>query len=302
MLSCKIKNIIFNNPILAASGTYGYGSEVQDLVNVSSLGGIVTKSVTLLPREGNNPPRIAETSSGMLNSIGLANPGVDVFCENKIPYLNKLNTKIIINIAGSQINDYLETLEKIENSSGKHIGYEINISCPNVKEGGMEFGVDPNMTEKLTYELRKHTNKILIMKLSPNVTKIEDIAKAAENGGADGVSAINTLVGMGIDIVTRKPKINTILGGLSGPAIKPIALANVYKIYKAVKIPIIGLGGIKSTNDVLEFILAGADLVQIGTLNYKEPGIGVRLASELGAYLNQNNISSISELKGQLNI
>jgi len=166
----------------------------------------------------------------------------------------------------------------------------------------MEFDVDPNMTEKLTYELRKHTNKILIMKLSPNVTKIEDIAKAAENGGADGVSAINTLVGMGIDIVTRKPKINTILGGLSGPAIKPIALANVYKIYKAVKIPIIGLGGIKSINDVLEFILAGADLVQIGTLNYKEPGIGIRLASELGAYLNQNNISSISELKGQLNI
>ena len=302
MLSVKIKDVVFKNPIMTASGTFGYGNEIGEFIDIEKLGGVVTKSVTLHPREGNPQPRIAETDSGMLNSIGLANLGVEEYCSSKLPYLNKLDTNFIINIAGYAIEDYIETLRILESNNGKQVGYEINISCPNVKEGGMEFGVDPNMTEKLTYELRKHTNKILIMKLSPNVTKIEDIAKAAENGGADGVSAINTLVGMGIDIVTRKPKINTILGGLSGPAIKPIALANVYKIYKAVKIPIIGLGGIKSINDVLEFILAGADLVQIGTLNYKEPGIGIRLASELGAYLNQNNISSISELKGQLNI
>jgi len=302
MLSVKIKDVVFKNPIMTASGTFGYGNEIGEFIDIEKMGGVVTKSVTLHPREGNPQPRIAETDSGMLNSIGLANLGVEEYCNSKLPYLNKLDTNFIINIAGYAIEDYIETLRILESNNGKQVGYEINISCPNVKEGGMEFGVDPNMTEKLTYELRKHTNKILIMKLSPNVTKIEDIAKAAENGGADGVSAINTLVGMGIDIVTRKPKINTILGGLSGPAIKPIALANVYKIYKAVKIPIIGLGGIKSINDVLEFILAGADLVQIGTLNYKEPGIGIRLASELGAYLNQNNISSISELKGQLNI
>ena len=300
MLSCKIKNIIFNNPILAASGTYGYGSEVQDLVNVSSLGGIVTKSVTLLPREGNNPPRIAETSSGMLNSIGLANPGVDVFCENKIPYLNKLNTKIIINIAGSQINDYLETLEKIENSSGKHIGYEINISCPNVKEGGMEFGVNPKITNELTKRMRKITNKLLIMKLSPNVTNIVDIAKAAEDGGADAVSAINTVIGMGIDIKTKKPKLYTNIGGLSGPAIKPIAIANVHKIFKSVSIPIIGVGGISNAEDVVEFILAGAHLIQIGTHNYINPAAGIDIVKDLMKYCEENKISNLLDVKGQI--
>jgi len=219
-----------------------------------------------------------------------------------LPYLNKLNTNFIINIAGYAIEDYVETLQILESNKGNQVGYEINISCPNVKEGGMEFGVDPKMTEKLTKKLRKYTDKILIMKLSPNVTRIEDIAKASENGGADCISAINTLVGMGVDIKTRKPKINTVYGGLSGPAIKPVALANVHKIYKSVSIPIIGIGGIKSVEDIIEFILVGADLVQIGTLNYKEPGIGVRLASELGNYLDKNNISSISDLKGQLSI
>ena len=302
MLSVKIKNTIFKNPILTASGTFGYGNEIGKFIDIEKLGGVVTKSVTLHPREGNPQPRIAETDSGMLNSIGLANLGVKDYCNSKLPYLNELDTNFIINVAGYAIDDYIETLQILESNDGKQVGYEINISCPNVKEGGMEFGVDPLMTEKLTSELRKHTDKILIMKLSPNVTKIQDIAKAAENGGADCVSAINTLVGMGIDVKTRKPKINTVFGGLSGPAIKPIALANVHKIYKSVNIPIIGLGGIKSVNDILEFILAGADLIQIGTLNYKEPGIGVRLASELQDYLKQNNISSVSELKGQLNI
>jgi len=302
MLSVKIKDTLFKNPILTASGTFGYGNEIGEFIDIEKIGGVITKSVTLHPREGNPQPRITETDSGMLNSIGLANLGVKEYCNSKLPYLNNLNTNFIINIAGYAINDYVETLQILESNSGKQVGYEINISCPNVKEGGMEFGVDPNITEKLTKELRKYTDKILIMKLSPNVTRIQDIAKAAENGGADCISAINTLVGMGININTRKPKINTVFGGLSGPAIKPVALANVYKIFKSVNIPIIGLGGIQSVEDVIEFILAGADLVQIGTLNYKEPGIGVRLASELKKYLTEHNIKSVSDLKGQLNI
>jgi len=302
MLSVKIKDTVFKNPILTASGTFGYGDEVGKFIDIEKLGGVVTKSVTLHPREGNPQPRIAETSSGMLNSIGLANLGVEEYCTSKLPYLNQLDTNFIINIAGYAIEDYVKTLQILESNNGSHSGYEINISCPNVKQGGMEFGVDPIMTEKLTKELRKHTNKILIMKLSPNVTKIEDIAKASEIGGADCISAINTLVGMGIDVKTRKPKINTVYGGLSGPAIKPIALANVHKIYKAISIPIIGLGGIQSAEDIVEFILAGADLIQIGTLNYKEPGIGVRLVSDLENYLHANNINSIADLKGNLNI
>ena len=300
MLSSKIKNYEFKNPILVASGTYGYGDEVKDIVNVDALGGIVTKSVTLLPREGNPPPRIAETASGMLNSIGLANLGVDKYIEEKIPSLNKLKTHVIINIAGSMMEDYLETLEKLELVDSKHIGYEINISCPNVKEGGMAFGVNPKITEQLTSEMRKITDKLIIMKLSPNVTSVEDIAIASEQGGADAVSAINTVVGMGIDINTRRPKLYTNFGGLSGPAIKPIALANVHKVYQAISIPIIGIGGIQSSNDVIEFILAGADLVQIGTLNYKNPNIGVEIVEDLKEYCRKNKVDNLSDLKGQL--
>ena len=300
MLSCKIKDIIFNNPVMVASGTYGYGSEVKDLFDVNILGGLVTKSVTYLPREGNNPPRIAETSSGMLNSIGLANPGVEVFCRDKIPYLNSLSTNVIINIAGSQISDYLHTLDKIESSSGNHIGYEINISCPNVKEGGMEFGVNPKITNELTSKMRKLTDKLLIMKLSPNVTNIVDIAKAAEDGGADAVSAINTVIGMGIDISNRKPKLYTNIGGLSGPAIKPIAIANVHKIFNAISIPIIGIGGISSASDIIEFILAGAHLIQIGTHNYINPASGLSILEDLTKYCNVNNINNILDLKGQI--
>jgi len=302
MLSKKILDYMFKSPILTASGTYGYGDEVKDIVEVDKLGGIVTKSVTLHPREGNPPPRIAETSSGMLNSIGLANLGVDQYIENKIPHLNKLNTNVIINIAGSMIEDYLKTLEKLESANSNHIGYEINISCPNVKEGGMSFGVNPNVTKKLTQEMRKITDRLLIMKLSPNVTSIEDIAIASEEGGADAISAINTVVGMGIDINTHKTKLFTNYGGLSGPAIKPIALANVHKIYKAISIPIIGIGGIASANDVIEFILAGADLVQIGTLNYKNPNLGVQILSDLIQFCKDKNLSNLSDLKGQVKL
>jgi len=298
----KIKDIEFLSPLLTASGTYGYGHEVQDIVDVNQWGGLITKSVTRHPREGNPPPRIAETPSGMLNSIGLANLGVEKYCEEILPFLNDLQTHVIINIAGSTIEDYLETLELLESSNGKHVGYEINISCPNVKEGGIEFGVNCDMTEKITKEMRDRTDKLLIMKLAPNVTRIEDIANAAELGGADAISAINTVVGMGIDINTYKTKLFTTYGGLSGPAIKPIALANVHKIYKAISIPIIGIGGIASANDVLEFILAGADLVQIGTLNYKNPNLGVEISSELIKYCKDKKISQLSDLKGKIQL
>ena len=300
MSSVKLGDITFSSPILVASGTYGYGHESAQIVDVNKIGGIVTKSVTRHPREGNPPPRIAETPSGMLNSIGLANLGVEKYCNSKLPYLNELKTNVIINVAGTAIDDYVETLQILENAGGNHVGYEINISCPNVKEGGMSFGVSPQMTESLTNALRRCTKKSLIMKLSPNVTSVEDIAKAAENGGADAVSAINTVVGMGINIKSRKVELNTVFGGLSGPAIKPVALANVHKVFKAVNIPIIGLGGIASMEDIVEFVLAGADLVQIGTLNYKEPGIAIRLVEELKEYCNTHNLKSIQELKGQV--
>ena len=300
MLSSKIGKYKFKTPILTASGTYGYGDEVKDLVNIDNLGGIITKSVTLNPREGNPPPRIVETSSGMLNSIGLANLGVKEYIKQKIPNLNCLNTNVIINIAGSMIEDYLETLEMLESSSSNHIGYEINISCPNVKEGGMAFGVNPKVTEDLTKRMRNITDKLLIMKLSPNVTSISDIAMAAEFGGADAVSAINTVVGMGIDINSFRPKLYTTFGGLSGPAIKPIALANVHKIYKAIRIPIIGMGGISCADDVIEFILAGSDLVQIGSLNYKNPNLGIQILDDLKKFCLEKKISNLSEIKGNV--
>ena len=296
----KIRNIKFYSPLLTASGTYGYGHEVQDLVKVNEWGGIITKSVTRYPREGNSPPRIAETSSGMLNSIGLANIGVEQYCQDIIPFLNKLKTKVIINIAGSEVDDYVDTLKILEKTNGNHVGYEINISCPNVKKGGMEFGVNADMTEKLTSEMRSRTDKLLIMKLGPNVTCIEDIAMAAESGGADAVSAINTLVGMAIDIHKRKPKLYTTYGGLSGPAIKPIAVANIHKIYKAINIPVIGIGGIASLDDVIEFLLAGASLVQIGTMNYQNPNLGPQLQDELSLYLTEQGIDDISELIGKV--
>ena len=296
----KLKDIEFSSPLLTASGTYGYGHEVKDMVDVNQWGGIITKSVTRHPREGNPPPRIAETRSGMLNSIGLANLGVEKYCNEIIPFLNELQTKVIINIAGSAMKDYLETIEMLESKNGKHVGYEINISCPNVKEGGIEFGENCEMTEQLTIEMRKRTDKLIIMKLSPNVTRIEDIAQAAESGGADAVSAINTVVGMAIDLKTRKPKLNTIFGGLSGPAIKPIAIANVHKVFKAVNIPIIGIGGIATAKDVVEFLLAGATMVQIGTMNYQNPNLGVQLKEELSEYYSQNEIEKTEDLIGKV--
>lgn len=292
--------INLNTPIMVASGTYGYGDEVKGLVDVNNIGAIITKSVTRYPREGNPPPRISEERFGMLNSIGLANLGVENFLIEKIPVINSLETDVIINVAGSKIDDYVETLEMLESSQGNHIGYEINISCPNVKEGGIEFGVSPKITEELTAHLRKITDKALIMKLSPNVTSIEDIGLAAENGGADYVSAINTVVGMGIDSKTRKVKLNTVFGGYSGSAIKPIALANVHKLFKALSIPVIGIGGISSTQDVLEFFLAGASMVQVGTSNYKNPNLAAIINTELNQYCEEKGLDSYKDLIGKV--
>ena len=298
MLEVKIADNIFKNPLFVASGTYGYGNETSDIVDIDKIGAIITKSVTRLPREGNPPPRIIETRSGMLNSIGLANLGVDSYCKEKVPYLNSINTNFIINIAGTTIDDYLEILEILEKSNSNHVGYEVNISCPNVKEGGMEFGVSASMTAKLTSALRERTKKIIIMKLSPNVTDIVRIGKAAEDSGADAVSAINTVVGMAIDINRKAPVLNTIFGGLSGPAIKPVALAAVYKLYKNIKIPVIGIGGISSIEDAIEFFMAGASMIQIGTMNYTHPGIAIDIADGVMRYLQNNNISSIHDLTG----
>lgn len=291
-------NLTLKNPILTASGTFGYADEVPQLVDVEQLGGVVTKSVTLEPREGHPPPRIAETPSGMLNGIGLANLGVEKFCSDKLPFLNQLDTAVFISIAGTTGNDYADVMSKIEAYNPNIAGYEINISCPNVENGGMEFGVDAVMTEDLTKHLRKITKRFLMVKLSPNVTSIAEIAKAAEGAGADGVSAINTVVGMDVDPVNGKFKVGIGLCGLSGPAIRPIALANVYNVVKAVKIPVIGVGGIMNVEDVIRFIRVGAIAVQIGTLNYRDPAIGVNLAKELEDYMAGNGIESLESIRG----
>ena len=245
------------------------------------LGCVITKSITLEPRIGNPSPRIFESESGMINAIGLANLGVEKFCLEKLPDLRNINTNFLISRAGSNFDDYVKVMEEIENCDGGHVGYEINISCPNVKKGGMEFGVDHKVTLKLTSELRKLTDKILIIKLSPNVTSIEKIALAAQDGGADAVSAVNTFVGMGINYRTGKMTLSTKFGGVSGPPIKPLALAKIHKIYNEVEIQIIGMGGISNFEDVVEFIRVGSTMVQVGTLNYRDPSLISKMNDKL---------------------
>ena len=301
-LRIKIGSVDFKNPIFVASGTYGYGTEVSELADITVLGAIVTKSVTRYPREGNPPPRIVETPSGMLNSIGLANIGVEAYIKKMIPLYEELKTPIIMNIAGSTEDEYCEILELTELVSSNIVGYEINISCPNVNAGGMEFGVDCDLTEQLTTRLRKLTDRLLIMKLSPNVTDIAAIGVAAEKGGADALSAINTLVGMSINTTNKKSNIHYGYGGLSGPAIKPVGLACVHKIYQAVDIPLIGIGGITSADDVLEYVLAGAAAVEVGTANYRDPNVSNGIIVELDTLLDQNDIGSVPELVGKVEL
>ncbi len=287
------------NPVLVASGTFGYGDELLDLIDINQLGGIVTKSLTLKPKEGNPPPRIAETPCGMLNSIGLANIGVDRFINEKLPILKKFNTAIIVNIAAKRVEDYCEIIRRLENSPGVN-AYEINISCPNVKEGGLEFGTNLSMTAKIVSETRKTTDKTLIIKLTPNVSKISEFAKVCKNEGADAVSLINTIVGMAIDIKTRKSKLSTITGGLSGPAIKPIALSKVFEVFQNVDIPIIGIGGITTWEDAVEFMIAGARAVQIGTANFVDPTTPLQVISGIIRYCEENKIEDVNELVGSI--
>jgi dihydroorotate dehydrogenase (NAD+) catalytic subunit len=297
--SFNLCGVEFKNRVFVASGTFGYGDEVCRLVDVNRLGGIFTKSLSWKPRAGNPPQRIVETASGMLNSIGLANIGVHTFIEQKLPYLRELDTRIIANIAASSIQEYCDVLGLLEEQDGI-AAYEINVSCPNVKEGGLNFGTDCSMIGKITASLRKLTSKAIIIKLTPNVTHISEFARAVEAEGADAVSVINTLIGMAIDIKTRKPKLSTVTGGLSGPAIKPVALAKVYEVAKSVKIPIFGIGGIASAEDAIEFLLAGATAVQVGTMNFVDPAISVKIADDMSIYAHEQGISDVGTLVGAL--
>jgi dihydroorotate dehydrogenase (NAD+) catalytic subunit len=297
--SFSIGSVEFKNRVLVASGTFGYGDEVRHLVDVNGLGGIVTKSLSMKPRDGNPPRRIFETASGMLNSIGLANIGVHAFIAEKLPYLKKLETTIVVNIAASSIQEYCDVLSLLDAQEGVD-AYEINVSCPNVKEGGLTFGTDCRMTAEITSRLRPLTRKPLIMKLTPNVTHISEFARAVEDAGADAVSVINTLIGMAVDVRTKKPKLSTVTGGLSGPAIKPIALAKVYEVAQAVKIPILGIGGIQSTDDALEFLLVGATAVQVGTANFVDASTSVRIAEGIRAYAAKEKLDDVGQLVGAL--
>lgn len=295
----SLRNLTVKNPVLTASGTFGYGLECPDFVDVSQLGGVVTKSISRKPRDGNPPQRIAETPAGMLNSIGLANVGVDVFLNEKLPALRRAGATVIVNIAASSVEEYCYVLERCEEHEGVD-GYEINVSCPNVKDGGLSFGTNCNAVGEITRELRKRTDRFLAMKLTPNVTSIGEFARACEAEGADAVSCVNTFVGMDIFVENRRPKIATITGGFSGPAILPMALAKVWEVRKAVKIPIIGIGGITTAEDALKFLIVGASLVQVGTALFLDPGAGVTIARGIEEYMERHGMASMNELIGSL--
>ncbi len=286
---------------MTASGTFGFGEEFADFIDLNRLASIVVKGLTLNPREGNPYPRMAETASGMLNSVGLQNRGVDYFINHIYPRIKDLDTHIIVNVNGSTIEEYIEVTKKI-NKLTNVPAMELNISCPNVKEGGMAFGVSCPSAIAVTRAVREMYDKTLIVKLSPNVTAIDEIAIAVEEAGADAVSLVNTFLGMAIDAEKQKPILSTVTGGLSGPAIKPIALRMVWQVSRAVKIPVIGMGGIMNATDAIEFILAGASAIQVGTANFIDPQVSVKIIEGIDEYLGQHNINSISELVGALNI
>lgn len=296
-LSISVAGIKMKNPVLTASGTFGFGREFASYYNLNELGGLTVKGLTLEPREGNKPPRMAETSSGILNSVGLQNPGVDYFLKNEVPYLNKIDTAIIANISGNTIEEYCKMAEKIGDSID---GIEMNISCPNVKEGGVAFGTNPNGVYEITKRVKKYCKVPLIVKLSPNVKDIKEIALSAQEGGADCISLINTLLGMAIDINTRRVKLGNIVGGLSGPAIKPVALRMVWEVCQVVNIPVIGMGGITNWEDAIEFILAGANAVGVGTANFINPLVSIEIIEGIKNYMINNSICSLDEIRGRL--
>ncbi|MFA9391360.1 MAG: dihydroorotate dehydrogenase [Prolixibacteraceae bacterium] len=298
-LSVKIHDLQLKNPVMTASGTFGNGVEFDDFIDVNLLGGLLLKGTTLRHREGNDYPRMAETPSGMLNAVGLQNKGVEYFINHIYPKVAKYSTNVIVNVNGSTIEEYIELTERIA-ALDKISAIELNISCPNVKEGGMAFGTSCPMAEQVTKEVRKVYPKTLIVKLSPNVTNIADIAKAVEAQGADSISLVNTFLGMAIDAETRKPLLSTITGGLSGPAIKPIALRMVWQVAQAVKIPVIGMGGIMNAMDAIEFMLAGASAVQIGTANFIDPQITLKIIDGINDYLERHNFKSVNEIINKL--
>lgn len=300
-LSVKIGDLKMKNPVMTASGTFGYGEEFADFVDLSQIGGIIVKGTTLHHREGNPYPRMAETPSGMLNAVGLQNKGVNYFVEHIYPRIKDIPSQMIVNVSGSTIEDYVETASII-NELVQIPAIELNISCPNVKQGGMAFGVTATGAEAVVRAVRQVYKKTLIVKLSPNVTDITEIARAAEAGGADSVSLINTLLGMAIDAERRRPLLSTITGGMSGAAVKPIALRMVWQVAKAVKIPVIGLGGIMNARDAIEFLLAGASAIEIGTANFIDPTVTVKVAEGINEYLDRHGFKSVQEIVGALEV
>jgi len=299
-LKVKIGNLELKNPVLVASGTFGYGTESADFFDLNQLGGIITKSLSLRPKMGNPPQRIAETPSGMLNAIGLANVGVEKFIEEKLPLLKKIDTKIIVNIAASTIEEYVECVRILDKEEID--AFEINVSCPNVKEGGLEFGRSISKVAEITNKVVASTNKPVIIKLTPNVSFISEFAKVAKNEGATAVSAINTFVGMAVNVYTRKPKLSHITGGLSGPAIRPLALAKVFEIVQNVDIPVIGIGGITNFEDALEFLIVGAKAIQVGTHNFVDPSSPVKIINGIEDYLKKQNLKDVNEIIGSLQL
>jgi len=298
-LRTNIGSLELKNPVMTASGTFGYGTEYADFMDISRLGAIIVKGTTLKHREGNPYPRMAETPSGMLNAVGLQNKGVDYFVDHIYPEIKDTDTNIIVNVSGSCIDDYAQTAAII-NTLDKIPAIELNISCPNVKQGGMAFGVKPESAAQVVEAVRKAYDKTLIVKLSPNVTDITEIARAVEDAGADSVSLINTMLGMAIDAEKRRPILSTVTGGMSGPAVKPVALRMVWQVAKAVKIPVIGLGGICSATDAVEFLLAGASAIQIGTANFIDPSISAKVVDGINAYLDRHGFSSVKDIIGAL--
>lgn len=298
-LRTNIAGLEMKNPVMTASGTFGYGLEFADLVNLEDIGGIIVKGTTLNSREGNDYPRMYETPSGMLNCVGLQNKGVDYFCKNIYPQIKEIDTNMIVNVSGSCPEDYAECAARI-NELDRIPAIELNISCPNVHQGGMAFGVTCEGAQSVVKAVRDVYKKTLIVKLSPNVTSITDIARSVEDAGADSVSLINTLMGMAIDIEKRRPVLSIATGGLSGPAVKPVALRCVWQVAKAVKIPVIGLGGIMSATDAIEFLLAGASAIEIGTANFIDPTITVRVAEGINQWLDNHGCSSVKDIIGQL--
>lgn len=300
-LSVEIGKLKLKNPIMTASGTFGYGEEFADFIDLNRLGGIIVKGTTLHHREGNPYPRMAETPSGMLNAVGLQNKGVDYFIEHIYPRIKDLDTRVIVNVSGSCIDDYVAVCEKLSPLE-KVAAVEINISCPNVKQGGMGFGTTCSGAESVTSAVRKAYDGTMIVKLTPNVTDITEIARAVEAAGADAVSLTNTFLGMAIDVEKRKPMLSTITGGLSGPCIRPIAVRMVWQVANAVKVPVVGLGGIASGRDAIEFLLAGATAVQIGTANFVDPQVTVKAIDYIEDYLKRHQIASVRELIGGMEV